>query len=80
MPLDHLGYSSLVALAFGLLTLYLLAGLRQVKQWEIALKFSFGRYVGSRSAGLCSYLPGLQRLRVDEDAQACPPRAGGDHA
>ncbi len=64
VSLDHLGSSaSLVALAVGLLTLYLLAGLRQVKQWETVLKFSFGRYVGSRSAGLCSYLPGLQRLR-----------------
>jgi regulator of protease activity HflC (stomatin/prohibitin superfamily) len=56
--------ASLIAIAVVLLALYLLAGLRQVKQWETALKFSLGRYVGSRSAGLCSYLPGLQRLRL----------------
>lgn len=46
--------------------LYLLAGVRQVRQWETALKFSFGRFVGSRSPGLCAYLPFVQRLvRVD---------------
>ena len=43
-----------------------LRGLRQVKQWETALKFTLGKYDGTKSAGLRFIVPGIQRLvRVD---------------
>jgi len=52
----------LLSLAF-LLGLYLLSGLRQINQWEIALLFTLGRFKGKRSPGLTLYFPGLQQLR-----------------
>lgn len=43
--------------------LYLLAGLRQINQWETALRFTLGRYSGKLKPGLTLYLPGIQQLR-----------------
>lgn len=46
--------------------LFLLAGLRQIKQWEIGLKFTLGKYVGQQKPGLRLYVPVLQSIkRVD---------------
>lgn len=46
--------------------LYLMAGLRQVKQWEILIKFTLGKYTGLRSAGLRHFMPFLERIiRID---------------
>ena len=50
--------ASLVALG-----LYLFCGLRQIKQWEVALKFTLGKYSGQVKPGLTLYLPLLQRIR-----------------
>src|SRR5690349_7195464 len=45
---------------------YLLAGLRQINQWETALRFTLGRYTGRLQPGLTLYLPGIQELkRID---------------
>ena len=51
----------------GLLALlYLVSGLRQIKQWETVLRFTLGRFSGKRGPGLTLYLPGIQTLkRVD---------------
>ena len=56
-----------VVIAAGIaVLLFLLAGLRQVKQWEIALKFTLGRYAGQLKPGLRLFVPGLQSIkRVD---------------
>jgi regulator of protease activity HflC (stomatin/prohibitin superfamily) len=46
--------------------LYVLAGLRQINQWEVGLKFTLGKYSGRVEPGLTVFLPGLQQLkRVD---------------
>lgn len=42
---------------------YLLSGLRQINQWEVALRFTLGKLSGRVSPGLTMYLPGLQELR-----------------
>jgi hypothetical protein len=43
-----------------------LRSLRQVNQWETALKFTLGKFSGRVSPGLTIVIPGLQRLvRVD---------------
>lgn len=43
-----------------------LGGLRQVNQWETALKFTLGRFSGRAGPGLNFVLPGVQRMvRVD---------------
>jgi regulator of protease activity HflC (stomatin/prohibitin superfamily) len=55
--------SVLIAAAGGALVLYLLIGARQIKQWEIVLKFTFGRYTGKKESGLRFFLPVLQRIR-----------------
>ncbi len=45
---------------------YLLGGLRQINQWEIALRFTLGRFAGRVKPGLTLYLPGFQQLkRID---------------
>src|SRR5215813_13803220 len=45
---------------------YLLAGLRQINQWETALRFTLGRFTGRLKPGLTLYLPGIQELkRID---------------
>ena len=45
------------------LFLYLILGLRQIQQWEVALRFTLGRYGGRIGAGLTLFLPGIQQLR-----------------
>ncbi|MFO0555403.1 MAG: SPFH domain-containing protein [Polyangiaceae bacterium] len=48
------------------LMLYLLAGVRQINQWETALKFTLGKYAGRVEPGLTLVLPIFQSLkRVD---------------
>ncbi len=49
-----------------LLLLYLFAGLRQIDQWETALKFTLGKFSGRVDPGLTLMFPWIQRLkRVD---------------
>jgi regulator of protease activity HflC (stomatin/prohibitin superfamily) len=43
--------------------LYLLAGVRQINQWETALRFTFGKLSGRAEPGLTFFLPGIQQLR-----------------
>jgi regulator of protease activity HflC (stomatin/prohibitin superfamily) len=45
------------------LALYLFSGLRQIKQWEIALRFTLGRLTGRSKPGLTLFFPGFQQLR-----------------
>jgi regulator of protease activity HflC (stomatin/prohibitin superfamily) len=45
------------------LLLYLLAGVRQINQWEVALRFTFGKFSGRVEPGLTMYFPGIQQLR-----------------
>lgn len=46
--------------------LYLLSGLRQINQWEVALRFSLGKFSGRVEPGLTLFLPGFQELkRID---------------
>jgi regulator of protease activity HflC (stomatin/prohibitin superfamily) len=45
------------------LFLYLISGIRQVNQWEVALRFTFGRFSGRIEPGLTMFLPGVQQLR-----------------
>lgn len=47
--------------AFGLF--YLFSGLRQIKQWEVALRFTLGKLSGHVKPGLTLFLPGIQQLR-----------------
>ncbi|WP_437632230.1 SPFH domain-containing protein [Sorangium sp. So ce854] len=42
---------------------YLLSGLRQINQWEAALRFTFGKLTGRASPGVTMFLPGIQELR-----------------
>ena len=54
-----------VPLAFAAAVL-LLRSIRQVNQWEVALRFTLGKLSGRVDPGLCVVLPGIQRLlRVD---------------
>jgi regulator of protease activity HflC (stomatin/prohibitin superfamily) len=53
---------SIIAGTFGLF--YLLKGLKQVNQWEVALRFTLGKLSGRVEPGLTLYLPGFQNLRV----------------
>jgi regulator of protease activity HflC (stomatin/prohibitin superfamily) len=44
----------------------LLRSIRQVNQWEVALRFTLGKLSGRVDPGLCLVVPGIQRLlRVD---------------
>src|SRR4051812_27041099 len=45
------------------LTVYFLAGIRQINQWEVALRFTLGRLSGRVSPGPTLFLPGFQQLR-----------------
>src|SRR3954469_7582529 len=46
--------------------LYLLAGMRQINQWEVGLKFTLGKFSGRVEPGITVFLPGFQQLkRVD---------------
>jgi regulator of protease activity HflC (stomatin/prohibitin superfamily) len=48
----------------GLLALtYLFTGLRQINQWEVALRFTLGKFSGRVKPGLTLFLPGFQELR-----------------
>ncbi|WP_437936210.1 SPFH domain-containing protein [Sorangium sp. So ce341] len=42
---------------------YLASGLRQINQWEAALRFTLGKLTGRVSPGVTMFLPGLQELR-----------------
>lgn len=59
--------SALVLAFLGVTTLLVVAGsIRQVNQWETALKFTLGKLSGRVEPGLTFVLPGVQRLtRVD---------------
>ncbi|MDC0748714.1 SPFH domain-containing protein [Polyangium mundeleinium] len=46
-----------------LLVAYLLAGLRQINQWEVALRFTLGKLSGRVQPGVTLFLPGFQSLR-----------------
>ncbi|WP_437810495.1 SPFH domain-containing protein [Sorangium sp. So ce1078] len=43
--------------------IYLLSGLRQINQWEAALRFTLGKLTGRVSPGVTLFLPGIQELR-----------------
>ncbi len=45
------------------LMLYLMSGLRQIDQWETALKFTLGKFSGRVDAGLTLIFPGIQQLK-----------------
>ena len=46
--------------------LYLLLGIKQIDQWETALKFTLGKYSGRAEPGLTMVLPIFQRIkRID---------------
>lgn len=50
----------------GVALLYLFSGLRQINQWEIALRFTLGRLAGQVNPGLTMFFPGFQELkRID---------------
>ncbi|MBK9266087.1 MAG: SPFH domain-containing protein [Polyangiaceae bacterium] len=52
-------------MVFGMLGfIYLLKGLKQVNQWEVALRFTLGKLSGRVEPGLTLFLPGFQNLRV----------------
>jgi regulator of protease activity HflC (stomatin/prohibitin superfamily) len=53
-----------IVAVLGLLALaYLFTGLRQINQWEVALRFTLGKFTGRIKPGLTLYLPGFQELR-----------------
>src|SRR5689334_1904039 len=52
----------LLALAAFLL-IYLASGLRQINQWEVALRFTLGKLSGRVHPGVTVFLPGIQSLR-----------------
>jgi regulator of protease activity HflC (stomatin/prohibitin superfamily) len=62
---DPVPFLLAVPLAFAA-TLILLRSIRQVNQWEVALRFTLGKLSGHVGPGLCIVLPVVQRLlRVD---------------
>src|SRR6188768_561424 len=56
-----------VFLAIGaFLLFYILLGLRQINQWEVALRFTLGKLSGQIGPGLTLFFPGFQQLkRID---------------
>ena len=59
---SFLGFASLV---LGVLVV-MFGGLRQINQWETALKFTLGKFTGRVGPGLNFVLPGFQRMiRID---------------
>jgi len=57
--------STLLGIIFGSFGfVYLLKGLKQINQWEVALRFTLGKLTGRVEPGLTLYLPGFQELRV----------------
>ena len=64
MP-DPISYVLSLALAL-IATTYFLRSIRQINQWEVALRFTLGKLGGRLDPGLRLVLPGVQRLvRVD---------------
>ncbi|KYF75909.1 hypothetical protein BE17_47295, partial [Sorangium cellulosum] len=55
--------SLVLVLLAALLVTYLLSGLRQINQWEAALRFTLGKLTGRVSPGVTLFLPGIQELR-----------------
>jgi regulator of protease activity HflC (stomatin/prohibitin superfamily) len=53
----------LLAILVALLVFYFLLGLRQINQWEVALRFTLGKLSGRVQPGLTHFLPGFQELR-----------------
>jgi regulator of protease activity HflC (stomatin/prohibitin superfamily) len=47
----------------GALLVYFMTGLRQINQWEVALRFTLGKLSGRVKPGLTLYLPVFQSLR-----------------
>jgi regulator of protease activity HflC (stomatin/prohibitin superfamily) len=63
-PMDPAVVAVLGMAIAGVVTLF--GGLRQVNQWETALKFTLGRFTGRAGPGLNFVLPGIQKMmRVD---------------
>lgn len=60
--MDPLSVLGIIFGTFGLF--YLLKGLRQINQWEVALRFTLGKLSGRVEPGLTLFLPGFQNLRV----------------
>lgn len=55
--------SLILTLLAAFAVLYLLSGLRQINQWEVALRFTLGKLTGRVTAGVTLFLPGIQELR-----------------
>ncbi|WP_437503591.1 SPFH domain-containing protein [Sorangium sp. So ce1099] len=55
--------SLVLVLLAALAVTYLLSGLRQINQWEAALRFTLGKLTARVSPGVTLFLPGLQELR-----------------
>lgn len=56
---------SILASVFGMfLFFYLLRGLKQINQWEVALRFTLGKLSGRVEPGVTLFFPGFQDLRV----------------
>ena len=46
-----------------ILLLYILSGIRQINQWEVALRFTLGKLSGRVQPGITLLLPGFQEMR-----------------
>ncbi|WP_437620882.1 SPFH domain-containing protein [Sorangium sp. So ce1151] len=55
--------SLVLVLIAALAVTYVLSGLRQINQWEAALRFTLGKLTGRVTPGVTLFLPGLQELR-----------------
>jgi len=56
---------TILSAVFGVIPfLYLLRGLKQINQWEVALRFTLGKLSGRVEPGVTLFLPGFQELRV----------------
>ena len=63
--MDPAAFLGLAAAAFGAVVVAV-SGLRQVNQWETALKFTLGKFGGRAGPGLNFVFPGLQKMmRID---------------
>ncbi|MBX3222411.1 MAG: SPFH domain-containing protein [Labilithrix sp.] len=63
--MDPASFLGLAVAAFGV-AVVAFGGLRQVNQWETALKFTLGKFSGRKGPGLNFVLPGFQRMvRID---------------
>ncbi|WP_437658087.1 SPFH domain-containing protein [Sorangium sp. So ce1182] len=55
--------SLVLVLLAALAVTYVLSGLRQINQWEAALRFTLGKLTGRVTPGVTLFLPGIQELR-----------------